>query len=150
VTNLGADVVTLVTSENGKEAKIEIDVPELIRSVDKVKDVMLKNGDVIYVPRYPVFYIHGEVQRPGQYRLERDMTVEQALAVGGGLTTAGRSAGCSSASAPRSPARASRATAASSPGARCSRATKRCSTPGPPLSARPRPTSATGPPDRET
>jgi protein involved in polysaccharide export with SLBB domain len=86
VTNLGADVVTLVTSENGKEAKIEIDVPELIRSVDKVKDVMLKNGDVIYVPRYPVFYIHGEVQRPGQYRLERDMTVEQALAVGGELT----------------------------------------------------------------
>jgi polysaccharide export outer membrane protein len=93
VTNLGADVVTLVTSENGKETKIEIDVPELIRSVDKAKDVMLKNGDVIYVPRYPVFYIHGEVQRPGQYRLERDMTVQQALAVGGGLTLRGTQRG---------------------------------------------------------
>jgi polysaccharide export outer membrane protein len=93
VTNLGADVVTLITRENGKETKIEVDVPELIRSVDKAKDVMLKNGDVIYVPRYPVFYIHGEVQRPGQYRLERDMTVQQALAVGGGLTIRGTQRG---------------------------------------------------------
>jgi polysaccharide export outer membrane protein len=93
VTTLGADVVTLVTSENGKEKKIDVDVPELIRSVDKSKDVILKNGDVIYVPRYPVFYIHGEVQRPGQYRLERDMSVMQALAVGGGLTLRGTQRG---------------------------------------------------------
>jgi polysaccharide export outer membrane protein len=61
--------------------------------VDKSKDVILKNGDVVYVPRYPVFYIHGEVQRPGQYRLERDMTVMQALAVGGGLTIRGTQRG---------------------------------------------------------
>ena len=93
VTTVGADVVTLVTKENGKEVKIDVDVPEAIRSVDKSKDVVLKNGDIVYVPRYPVFYIHGEVQRPGQYRLERDMTVQQALAVGGGLTIRGTQRG---------------------------------------------------------
>jgi polysaccharide export outer membrane protein len=93
VTALGGDVVTLITNENGKETKIDVDVPQIIRSVDKRKDVILKNGDVIYVPRYPVFYIHGEVQRPGQYRLERDMTVMQALAVGGGLTIRGTQRG---------------------------------------------------------
>jgi polysaccharide biosynthesis/export protein len=43
----------------------------------------------VYVNRQPVFYIYGEVQHPGQYRLERDMTVMQALAVGGGVTTKG-------------------------------------------------------------
>jgi polysaccharide export outer membrane protein len=93
VTTLGADVVTVITQESGKETRIEVDVPELIRSADRGKDVLLKNGDVVYVPRYPVFYIHGEVQRPGQYRVERGMTVQQALAVGGGLTLRGSQRG---------------------------------------------------------
>jgi polysaccharide export outer membrane protein len=93
VTTLGADVVTLITHENGKERRLEIDLPALLQSGDKTKDAVLKSGDVIFVPRYPVFYIHGEVQRPGQYRLERDMTVQQALAVGGGLTIRGTQRG---------------------------------------------------------
>jgi polysaccharide export outer membrane protein len=85
----GADIITLVTRENGKEKKIEIDVPGMLQSGDLAKDIPLQNGDVIYVPRAPHFYIHGEVQRPGQYRIERDMTVTQALATGGGLTIRG-------------------------------------------------------------
>jgi polysaccharide export outer membrane protein len=85
----GADIVTLVTRENGKEKKIEVDVPGMIQSGDLGKDLALQNGDVIYVPRAPLFYIHGEVQKPGQYRIERDMTVIQALATGGGLTLRG-------------------------------------------------------------
>ena len=30
-----------------------------------------------------MFYIYGEAQRPGAYRIEREMTVQQALAIGG-------------------------------------------------------------------
>jgi polysaccharide export outer membrane protein len=36
-----------------------------------------------------VFYIYGEAQRPGAYRIERDMTVMQALTQGGGPTNRG-------------------------------------------------------------
>jgi len=93
VTPLGADVVTLVTTDNGKEKKISVDLPELIRSGDLSRDAVIRNGDIIFVDRYPVFYIYGEVQRPGQYRLERGMTVMQALAVGGGLTLRGTERG---------------------------------------------------------
>jgi polysaccharide biosynthesis/export protein len=85
----GADIITLITNENGQDKKIEIDVPGMIQSGDLARDVMLRNGDVIYVPRAPLFYIYGEVQRPGQFRIERDMTVIQALATGGGLTIRG-------------------------------------------------------------
>src|SRR3569623_1232505 len=46
-------------------------------------------GDVVFVPPAPVFYVYGEIQRPGVYKLQRDMTVLQALAVGGGLTPRG-------------------------------------------------------------
>ena len=93
VTPLAADVVTLVTTDNGKEKKISVDLPELLRSGDLSRDAVIKNGDIVFVDRYPVFYIYGEVQRPGQYRLERGMTVMQALAVGGGLTLRGTERG---------------------------------------------------------
>jgi polysaccharide export outer membrane protein len=89
----GADTVTLVTNEGGQEKKIEVDIPELMASGDLSRDLVVKNGDVIYVNRFPVFYIYGEVQRPGQYRVERGMTVMQAVAVGGGLTIRGTERG---------------------------------------------------------
>ena len=48
---------------------------------------------VIVVDRAPQIYIYGEVQRPGAMRLERDMTVLQGLASGGGLTQRGTEKG---------------------------------------------------------
>jgi polysaccharide export outer membrane protein len=36
-----------------------------------------------------VFYIYGEAQRSGPYRIERNMTVMQGLAMGGGPTNRG-------------------------------------------------------------
>ena len=53
----------------------------------------MENGDIIYVDRAPTVYIYGEVQRPGQLRLERGMTLMQALAAGGGLTARGTERG---------------------------------------------------------
>lgn len=94
VTPLGADVVTVISvGADGKERKFEVDVPALAQSGSLSKDIPLQNGDVVFVPRYPVFYIYGEVQRPGQYRLERDMMVMQAIAAGGGLTLRGTERG---------------------------------------------------------
>jgi polysaccharide export outer membrane protein len=49
--------------------------------------MQLENGDTIFVDRAPVFYIYGEVQRAGAYRLEPNTIVMQALSLGGGLTT---------------------------------------------------------------
>jgi polysaccharide export outer membrane protein len=53
------------------------------------QNIELTGSDVVYVDRAARFYIYGEVQRPGQFRLERGMTVLQALSVGGGLTLRG-------------------------------------------------------------
>jgi polysaccharide export outer membrane protein len=36
-----------------------------------------------------VFYVYGEAQRPGSFRIERGMTVMQALAQAGGPTPRG-------------------------------------------------------------
>lgn len=93
VTPVGADTLWLIRQEGGTEQKIEIDLPAMMRAGDVSKDVVVKNGDTVFVPRAPVFYIYGEAQRPGQYRIERDMNVTQALAVGGGPTTRGTDRG---------------------------------------------------------
>jgi polysaccharide export outer membrane protein len=47
-------------------------------------DAELRTGDVVYVERKKLFYIHGEVNRPGAYPMEPGMTVMRAIALGGG------------------------------------------------------------------
>jgi len=56
---------------------------------DPTQNVAVKGGDRLYVPRAEHFYIYGQVNRPGQYRLERNMTLSRAISAGGGLTSRG-------------------------------------------------------------
>jgi polysaccharide biosynthesis/export protein len=85
----GDDNVVVVRTVNGKETRTAIDVPEMYRSGDMSRDMHLQNGDVIYVKHAPQFYLYGEVQKAGAYRLQSQMTVMQAISVGGGLTPRG-------------------------------------------------------------
>jgi len=89
----GADVVTLVGNRNGKPVKLDIDLPQILQSGHADLDVVVENGDIIYVDRAPTFYMYGEVQRPGQMRIERGMTLRQALAGAGGLSARGTERG---------------------------------------------------------
>jgi polysaccharide export outer membrane protein len=69
-------------------SKVTIDLHALFEG-DPTQNPVVTSGDTIYVPRAPQFYVYGEVQRPGFYRLERNMTVTQAISAGGGLTPKG-------------------------------------------------------------
>jgi polysaccharide biosynthesis/export protein len=93
ISTSGADVITLVGTRDGKPFRREIDLPNVFRGGRQQDDVVIQNGDVVYVERAPMVYIYGEVQRPGAMRLERNMTVMQALATGGGLTQRGTERG---------------------------------------------------------
>jgi len=84
-----ADVVTLLRVVDGKPQRYELDLPGVFKAAASADNLVVRNGDTIYVDRAPQFYIYGEVQRPGPYRLEKGMTVMQALSVGGGLTPRG-------------------------------------------------------------
>lgn len=83
-----ADTIVITGMRDGKPFKQEVDVPSLFLSKD-TSDVYVTSGDQIYVHRAPVYYIYGEVQRPSSYRVERNMTIVQALAQGGGPTIRG-------------------------------------------------------------
>ncbi|HJV63990.1 MAG TPA: polysaccharide export protein EpsE [Albitalea sp.] len=88
-----SDIVTLVGQRNGRPVKLDIDLPAILQSGKFELDAVVANGDILYVDRAPVFYVYGEVQHPGTSRLERGMTVMQALAQSGGLTQRGTERG---------------------------------------------------------
>lgn len=90
---LGADQVTVVGSRDGKPFRKEVDLAQMFSSAERPNDLLMQSNDVVYVDRAPVFYIYGEVQKPGQLRLERGMTLLQGLASGGGLTQRGTERG---------------------------------------------------------
>lgn len=93
VSAIGADAVVVAGVREGKPFRREVDIAAMYLNGNLGDDILLAGGDSIYVQRAPVFYIYGEVQRPGAFRLERDMTVMQALATGGGLTPRGTQRG---------------------------------------------------------
>ena len=93
VATTGADFVTIVGTRDGKPFRREIDLVNMFRASDRQGDMAIINGDVVFVERAPTVYIYGEVQKPGAIRLERGMTVMQALATGGGLTQRGTEKG---------------------------------------------------------
>jgi polysaccharide export outer membrane protein len=89
VTPGGDDVLILTGQRQGQAFRRVIDIPGLFLNQKPEEDVVLAGGDTLYVNKAPVFYIYGQAQRPGPYRIERGMTVMQALAQGGGPTARG-------------------------------------------------------------
>ena len=85
----GADSIIVTGARDGKPFRREIDIDTLYRKDLTDEDIPVAGGDTVYVPRAPTFYIYGEVAHPGSFRIERNMTMRQALAAGGGLTARG-------------------------------------------------------------
>lgn len=52
-------------------------------------NIILQDGDTIFVPTAEKFYVMGFVKQPGQFVLQPGMTVRQAISVAGGLTERG-------------------------------------------------------------
>lgn len=93
VTPTGSDEVTVITTRDGKKSRFKVDMDALFTSDDPSVNIELKSGDSIYVPRAPMVYIYGEVQKPGSYKIEKNMTVMQVISQGGGLTPRGTQRG---------------------------------------------------------
>jgi polysaccharide export outer membrane protein len=89
----GADIVVVTGTRNGQPMRVEVDLPAVFAAGGRERDPLILAGDTIWVDRQPLAYIYGEVQRPGALRLERGMTLMQALATGGGLTGRGTERG---------------------------------------------------------
>lgn len=84
-----ADTVTVQRIRRGKNETLNIDLPSIMQNGNSSKNIEVRSGDSVFVPKAPVFYIYGEVTRGGAYRLEPEMSVTQAIALAGGITPRG-------------------------------------------------------------
>lgn len=89
VAGVGSDTVVLSGTRDGKLFRHEIDLPRLFSAGGTAEDIVVAPGDTVWVDRAPQIYIYGEIQHPGTMRLERGMTLMQAVAAGGGATPRG-------------------------------------------------------------
>jgi len=71
-------------SPDGGEV-IRIDIPELMKG-DLLQNIVIQDGDTIYIPAAQHYYVIGEVERPGKYTYQRGTTVLKAVATAEGLT----------------------------------------------------------------
>lgn len=88
-----SDIITVQRNGGGSgnegEQTLKVDLRSIIERGDLSKNIEIRGGDSVFVPKAPVFYIYGEVHKGGAYRIEPDMTVAQALSLAGGITPRG-------------------------------------------------------------
>ena len=65
-----------------------VDLKEL-QSGALSRNVALRDGDTIFVPRAESVYVFGQVKNPGAYPIQRNTTVLQALSLAGGVNERG-------------------------------------------------------------
>jgi len=88
-TEESADVIYVSRQDaEGKITRFAIDLKAL-DAKSAPEATRLQSGDEITVPRAAQFYIYGEVTSPNKYRIERGMTVVEAIARAGGITPRG-------------------------------------------------------------
>ncbi len=92
--------VTVFRLSNGDDAadagtsRVEVDLHELMSGGHIGNtNLMLRSGDLVIVPEVDAYFIYGQVRRPGRYPLLKNMTVMQAISVGGGITERGAESG---------------------------------------------------------
>jgi len=84
----GSDNIILQRSAEGEAKSVNVDFKAVVQG-DPAKNILVRGGDSIFVPKAPLVYVHGEVTKGGAYRIEPDMTVMQAISLAGGITPRG-------------------------------------------------------------
>lgn len=80
------DTAVVTRSSQKGSGRQEIDLANLFGKGGGASNVEVTGGDIVYIATAPVVYVYGQVNRPGAYKLERNMIVMQAISVAGGLT----------------------------------------------------------------
>ncbi len=65
----------------------------LVEKGDASQNIMIMNGDSIYVPKADMIYITGEVKKPDAYKYEKDITIIKAITLAGGFTKIAKKGG---------------------------------------------------------
>lgn len=91
-TRNGANTVYILRAgPGGAVQRLAVNLRGLVQTgaAPQAAVITLRGGDQVYVPAAAVFYVTGQVHKPGRFRLRQGMTVLQAVARAGGVTNMG-------------------------------------------------------------
>jgi len=69
-----------------EDTMINVDLVRLLEKGDISTNIMVKDGDSIYIPRAAFIYVTGEVKTPGAYKVTNGLTVLRSITLAGGFT----------------------------------------------------------------
>lgn len=64
-----------------------VDLAQLMKEGKASQNIHIVDGDHVFIPKKEVFYVSGQVNRPGVYNYEQNLTVVKALTMAGGPTS---------------------------------------------------------------
>jgi len=73
-------------STQQEDLTIGVDLNTFLEGRDTGENIMVIDGDSIYVPRAAFVYVSGAVKVPGVYKMSRGLTVLKAITLAGGFT----------------------------------------------------------------
>lgn len=78
----------VLASDSGARELLRVDV-RLLQSKGPTSNIVLKDGDTVVVPRAEVVYVIGQVNTPGAFAYERDMSILQVISKANGVNDVG-------------------------------------------------------------
>jgi polysaccharide export outer membrane protein len=72
--------------EGSETDNITIDLNRLIKKGDTTLNIPIRDGDSVYISKADVYYVSGEVNKPGSYTLETGTTIIMAITTAGGFS----------------------------------------------------------------
>jgi polysaccharide export outer membrane protein len=89
---LTADAGDLVTikrknpDQPDSDRIISVNLKNLLEQKENVSNLIIIDGDSVFVPKAGVFYVTGQVKKPSAYKLEQGTSVIKAITMAGGFT----------------------------------------------------------------
>jgi len=82
--------VVLIRKKGTGLVRYELDIENLLLQANienfESEDVKLVQGDIVYVKQAPLYYTYGEMSGVSSFKLKKDLTLTQAIAIAGGVT----------------------------------------------------------------
>ena len=80
------ETATIKRKSSSASDLITINLKSLIEGGDVTQNVIIQDGDTIYVSKAGMCYVNGEVQRPDAYKCGDNITVLKLITLAGGFT----------------------------------------------------------------
>ena len=80
-----ATKMTSVRAYTPQNKTLVVNIQRLVSGADPALNVMVENGDVVYVPYAGTAYVTGGVKKPGNVTVKENLTVSQAVSMAQGV-----------------------------------------------------------------